>query len=439
MSLNAQGWRKTLAAKLQDELPDLRKADDYYMGRQPLRYLDPEIRKQVMGRLENVVVNWPRLVVDSVEERLNVIGLRLDDQPSDLWDIWTANRMGEFSERAHADALVYGRSFAMVWASQDPRLPRISIESPMQMTVERDPASGEVIAALKIWQAPDKRWRALLFTPERVVQFRTETKSELALGWPANESAWIQFSTEDNPLGVVPIVPIVNRPRTMYPDGESELSDVFRLADAVNKLLTDMMVSAEFSAMPRRWVTGMFPSGQSASQQQAEDLAERVRKNWEAARGSKIWIAPHEDTKFGQFPEAQLDGFVSAVRVLTMNVAAISGLPPHYLGLVSDNPASADAIRSAEASLVFKAIRRQRTWSDAWIEVMRLAAQVRDGFRDPALAELEIVWKSAETRTPGQEADYALKLFQGGLVDRPTLLEELDYTPTQIQNMGGYA
>lgn len=439
MSLNPQGWRKTLATKLQDELPELQKADDYYMGNQPLRYLDPEVRRQVMGRLENVVVNWPRLVVDSVEERLNVIGMRLNDQPSDLWDIWVRNRMAEFSERAHADSLVYGRSFAMVWAGMDATTPRISIESPMQMTVERDPASGEVVAALKMWQDPTKRWRALLFTPERVVQFRTDTKSDLAMGPPANESAWIQFSTEDNPLGVVPIVPIVNRPRTMHPDGQSELADVYRLADAVNKILTDMMVSAEFSAMPRRWVTGMFPSGTTGTQAQAEDLAERVRKNWETARGSKIWLAPYENTKFGQFPEAQLDGFVSSVRLLTMQVAAISGLPPHYLGLVSDNPASADAIRSAEASLVFKAIRRQRTWSDAWIEVMRLAAQVRDGFRDPALADLEIVWKSAETRTPGQLADYALKLYQGGLVDQATILEELDYTPTQIENMGGYA
>lgn len=440
MTLNPQGWRKTLARKLEDERLALVKPDNYYMGRQPLRYLDPEVRKQIGGRLENVVVNWPRLVVDAIEERLNVVGIRIgDEQANDLWRIWQANRMDVLSEQAHADALVYGRTYSMVWASNDPNTPRISIESPLQMTIERDPYSGEVVAALKQWLDATKRWRALLITADQVVQFRSDIKSDSTMPPPSNESAWIQFSTEENPLGVVPVVPIVNRPRTMYPDGESELADVFPLADAVNKLSTDMMVSAEFSAMPRRWITGMFPMGSNVTQAQAEDMAESMRTQWENARASKIWIAPNEQTKMGQFPEAQLDGFVNAIRLFSMQVAAVAGLPPHYLGLVSDNPASADAIRSAEASLVFKAMRRQRIWGQAWADVLKLAAYVRDGFASPDLDELEVVWENPETRTPGQMADYALKLVQGGIVDRAAVLEDLGYSPSRIERIGGYA
>jgi len=225
----------------------------------------------------------------------------------------------------------------------------------------------------------------------------------------------------------------------MYPDGESELADVFPLADAVNKLCTDLMVSAEYSAMPRRWITGMFPMGSNITQQQADDMSEKVRTMWESARGSKIWIAPNEQTKMGQFPEAQLEGFVNAIRLFSMQVAAIAGLPPHYLGLVSDNPASADAIRSAEASLVFRAMRRQRIWSQAWVDVMKLTVQVRDGIPPAGLDELEIVWENPETRTPGQMADYALKLVQAGIVDRATVLEDLGYTPSKIERIGGYA
>jgi hypothetical protein len=440
MTLNPQGWRKTLARKLEEESGALKQADDYYMGRQPLRYLDPEVRRQLGGRLDNVVVNWPRLVVDAIEERLNIVGIRNgDDEASDLWRIWQANAMDEYSERAHADALVYGRSYAMVWASPDPATPRISIESPLQVCVERDPYDGTVVASLKQWLDATKRWRALLITQDKVVQFRSDIKSDAAMPPPSNESAWIQYSTEDNPLGVVPIVPIVNRPRTMHPDGESELADVFPLADAVNKLCTDLMVSAEYSAMPRRWITGMFPMGSNVTQQQADDMSEKVRNMWETARGSKIWIAPNEQTKMGQFPEAQLEGFVNAIRLFSMQVAAISGLPPHYLGLVSDNPASADAIRSAEASLVFRAMRRQRIWSQAWVDVLKLAVQVRDGVPPVGMDELEIVWENPETRTPGQMADYALKLVQAGIVDRGTVLEDLGYTPSKIERIGGYS
>lgn len=439
MTLNPQGWRKTLAEKLETDRRTLVRADDYYMGRQPLRYLDPEVRRQLGGRLDNVVVNWPRLVVDAIEERLNVVGIRNNDEnAAELWRIWQVNRMDEYSERAHADALVYGRSFAMVWASPNQAIPRISVESPLQVVVERDPYDGRVVAALKTWLDNTKRWRALLFTEDKVAQFRTDIKSDAAMPPPSSEKSWVQFSTEDNPLGIVPVVPIVNRPRTMHPDGESELSDVFPLADAVNKLCTDLLVSAEYSAMPRRWITGLFPMG-SGTQQQTDDMAEKMRNQWETARGSKIWIAPSEQTKMGQFPEAQLDGFVNAIRLFSMQVAAIAGLPPHYLGLVSDNPASADAIRSAEASLVFKAMRRQTIWGQAWADVLRIAVQVRDGVAPVDLDDLEIVWENPETRTPGQMADYALKLIQGGIVDRATVLEDLGYTPSKIERIGGYA
>jgi hypothetical protein len=75
-----------------------------------------------VDRLKSLVVNWPRLVVNSLEERLDVDGFRLaQDQPADdeLWRIWQANDLDEASQMAHVDALVHGRSFAIVWADPD--------------------------------------------------------------------------------------------------------------------------------------------------------------------------------------------------------------------------------------------------------------------------------------------------------------------------------
>jgi hypothetical protein len=107
------------------------------------------------------------------------------------------------------------------------------------------------------------------------------------------------------------------------------------------------------------------------------------------------------------------------------------------LGVNTANPASADAIRSAEASLVKKAERKQRGFGGSWERVMRLAQRLRDGVRDPALDGLETIWADAATPTIAQQADAAVKLLQG---DRPVITvrqarEDLGYTPVQIARM----
>ncbi len=132
---------------------------------------------------------------------------------------------------------------------------------------------------------------------------------------------------------------------------------------------------------------------------------------------------------------ADLSGFTNALATLTQTLGALSGLPPHYLGLHGDQPASADAIRSAEASLVAKVRRKQRVLSGGWETVMRLAVAIRDGRYDPALNRLETVWSDPETRSVAQGADAALKLVQGGLLTADVALEHyVGMTPGQIEN-----
>ncbi len=48
-----------------------------------------------------------------------------------------------------------------------------------------------------------------------------------------------------NPLGVVPVIDVVNRPSVGSAAGVSELADLEPLVDAICKLGTDMLVSTE--------------------------------------------------------------------------------------------------------------------------------------------------------------------------------------------------
>lgn len=425
---------RKLAQRMDDSFPALARLDLYYTGNQPLSFLHPEIQANVRGRLQNLAINWPRVIVGSIEERLDVEGFRLgSDEAADreLWRIWQANDLDEWSQLAITDAMVHGRAFLSVWAGEDdPATPRIAVESARQMVVSYKAGTRTVDAALKVWR-DDGVQHAVLYLPEETRFYALDVADDLS-----NTNADRPYKTDGtavpNPLGVVPVVPLVNRPRLMDLTGESELSDVLPMADAVNKLATDMMVSSEYHAMPRRWITGMEVPREGGPQNR---VSAEIKAKLSEAYPGKPWVGG--DVTFGQFPEASLSNFIQAIHMLTGQIAAVAGLPPHYLGLSSDNPASADAIRSAESSLVKKAERKMRSFGASFERAMRLAIHVRDGKPADDLAGLETIWRDPSTPTPAQKADAAVKLTTG---DRPIITvnqarEDLGYSPAQIERM----
>lgn len=428
------GLLRHLDGRLDDQQQALYRFDTYYEGTQPLQFMAPEVRAQVGNRLAPLVINWPRTIVDSVQRRCYVEGFRIADGKADsgLLDIWQANDLDEWASLGQVDALVHGRAFLSVWAASDGS-PRVRFESAHQMVVDYEPGDRVVRAALKRW-ADGETVYATLFEPFRVTRW---IKGEGA----GAEAEWTLLETLPNPLGAVPVVPLVNRPRLLNLDGSSELTDVMPVADAVNKLATDMLIASEFHATKRRYATGIqIPtSGPDRERLQAE-----AAQYWDNATKGKTWLAG-EGVNFGQFDEASLTNFVDAITLLTGQIAAIAGLPPHYLGIKGDNPASADAIRSAESTLVERAREKHQSWGGAYERAMRLAVAVRDGVAladvDPAMAAMETIWRDPETPTVAQAADAAVKLTQGErpIIDIDQAREDLGYSPLQIERMNDRA
>ena len=237
-------------------------------------------------------------------------------------------------------------------------------------------------------------------------------------------TGWTVTETIPNPLGVVPVVPVVNRGRLLDVDGVSEMADILDLADALNKINSDMLVTSEFYARPRRWATGL---------EVIEDENGNPVKPFSAALDD-VWQSEDADTKFGQFDAARLDGYADAAALITQQIGALTGLPPHYLGLHGDQPASADAIRSAEASLVARAYALHRTFGTAWASVARLMLAVRDGV-DPRTLDVEPMWANPETRTPAQAADAAAKLVGVGVPLSVVLADTLGMSPEQVERV----
>jgi len=399
-----QQWLHQLSLRHDAELGELRELNDEYELRAQQLYMHPEILREIGDRLKQVVLAWPQLAVDSLEERLDVEGFRLPDSAAgdeDLWRIWQENNCDEQSQMGHIDALVMKRAYIAVGTNEaDADTPLVTFESPLEVYGDIDPRTRQVRAALRRWcehQDPlvrsSERY-ATLYLPDRTVYYEA-----------SNGNDYTVQDVDEHGLGVVPIVPLVNRGRLSDQRGRSELAPILPLTRAANKAATDMMVASEFVALPLRGFLGASPDD-------LEDQNGNKMTALQAILGRMLMIPDGEgQVKQFEFAAAQLKNFTDVLTQLAQLVASIAGLPPHYLGQTTDNPASADAIRSNEARLVKRAERRQRAFGGAHEAAMRLVRRIQSGDWDPALKRLETIWRDPSTPTVAQGADAALKLY----------------------------
>jgi len=401
-------------------------ADAYYDGVQRLEQLGMAIPPELQRF--TVIVNWPRIAVDAVEERLDVKGFRVPDQPTadaDLWRVWQANRMDEQFGLAQLDFLVYGRTYVAVGANADDSgTPVLTVESPRHMITERSPL-GRVTAALrKYGEVNGVATRATLYLPNETIFL------------DGNGSQWDEIERDVHGLGVVPVVPIFNRRRTTIPShrtlqGVSEMEDVISVTDSAARSLTNAQVAQETHAVPARGVLG-------ATKGDFVDQDGNPLPQWEAYFGS-VWALENPDAKTFQFDSSDMQNFERMVELYARQASALAGAPASYFGLAADDAASADAIRSRETRLVRRAERKQIGLGNGAEDVMRISERIRTGSWSKKLVGLETLWYDAATPTVAQRADAVVKMYTAtdpsGLPLLPAEMayEDLGWSPARIE------
>lgn len=419
------GWLSYLKPVLEKQRTELRVLNREYELESPRQYMHPELFAELGDRIQQVVIAWPQLVVDSVEERLDPLGFRLPqgEPDDDLWRVWQANNMDEESQLGRVDALVMKRSYLCVGTNEADRdTPLITVESPLEVFADVDPRDRSVRAAIRYYNEPAADAR-------QQEEFATVYLPDMTVHYDRANGNWAAFDRDDHGLGVVPVVPMVNRSRVADRYGRSELSPILPLAHAANKLATDMMVGAEFLALPLRAIFGIGPDD-------LEDEKGNKITALQALMGRLLAIPdPDGKAKAFEFNSSDLGNFHKSISQLAQLVAAIAGLPPHYLGFSTENPASADAIRSAEMRLVKRAERKQTPFGGSYEQTQRIVKRFQEGDWNPKYRRLETIWRDAATPTRAQTADATVKLRTAAIVSRRQAQEDCGYTDAQIQRM----
>jgi hypothetical protein len=411
----------SLAMRLFNIRPLLELRGLYYDGLQKMTDLGISIPPSLAGL--RTVMGWPQIGVDAVDERCIVEGFRYPDESdsdSDLLDIWLANKMPLEHGLAQLDALIYGRSYGIVGPGDDPQMPLITVESPLNMAAVFDARLRAVSAAVQIYLNTDfssdlfGREVAALYLPGKTIHMtRAATSSSTVGQWEITERD-DHGVTDDAGNPIVPVVRIANRQRVANREGSSEITPSWmNLTDSACRTLLGMEVGREFHAAPRRYVLG-------ASEENFRKADGTPVSAWDTYMG-KIWGLERDEEgnlpQVGTFAPSDPSVYTKLLDAYRLDAAATMGLPGHYLGVSADgNPASADAIRASEARLIKRAERKMTGFGQDWGDLLRMALLIRDGRLPDNAHRIECDWADAATPTPGATTDALVKQIAAGMV-----------------------
>src|SRR5512139_2321117 len=173
------GQALQLVSLLESELirrrSEIDRNNDYYRGKQPLRFASDDFAKFHGDRYRDFSDNWVQVVADSPVERLDVTGFQAsgeDKADKDLWEVWQVNGLDGDSQLGFLGAVNSARSFVLVWGDPDDEdTPVVTFEDAAQCIVLYEPGSRvRRRAGLKRWQDGNCDY-ATLYLPDELWKF----------------------------------------------------------------------------------------------------------------------------------------------------------------------------------------------------------------------------------------------------------------------------
>jgi hypothetical protein len=435
-------WRDVLLLELAARQPTLGLRFAYYDGDHAIPRA-PRVAREAYGRfLRQSRSNWVQLVVDSVAERLQVVGFRFggdETGDADAWTIWQSNGLDADGELSQTDALTGGVSYVSVWPDEsNPAGVSIAPEHPLQTIVAFDPRRRRRrVASAKVWVEPGS-WMCWVATATESVTYTSPSGGIVDPAAAVVPGSWEVLDEGANPLGEVPVIELRPWPRTrpLLPGqipGRSEMDGVLDIQDRINTTTFNRMVASEYASFRQRWATGLSLTNRR-DPQTGEELVDPVTglpipvPPYDAAV-DRLWTAEDAGVRFGEFGESELTGYIKASQGDIEQLAAITKTPPHYLlGQIVN--ASGDALKAAETGLVSKVSRRAAHLGEGWEDVMRLAFTA---IGNPRAVDVgaEVIWRDFETRSEGERVDALTKMASLG-VPRPVLWQRWGASPQEI-------
>jgi len=365
------------------------------------------------GKTAKFAVNHGTLVVNTVVERLKVIGFEVAGEKEGdenalskvAWKWWDANRMDALQTEAHRKAERDGEAFILVdWDVAagrpiDELHQRFVDESAggddygMWVEYPNDDFLQKPLMAVKQWKEKDAdgkvSFRRTVYYPERIERFIRQDgqwapfkKNEGDI-WP---TPWVTASGA--PLGI----PVMHF-RT--PNAQSALKEVIPLQDAHNKTWLDLLASADTSVFRNLFFWGVVPTTDGKD---PKDDGSNLLK----FKPGQVFSNKADPAKV-RLDVVEPSGLASLLEMedrIVVRIASVSSTPLSRF-ISSRQIAAEGTLKQQEAPLLGKVAERQTLYGNAWEDMVRMGARLANTFGGAAYdvdAQINTIWANAELR-----------------------------------------
>ena len=261
-----------------------------------------------------------------------------------------------------------------------------------------------------------------VFTDEAVIRIRRD-------GTTRNWAAEYVWHSMGRPL----MVPMAHEATLERPFGKSRISRaVMNITDNAMRASVRSEISAEFFTSPQKYLLG-------ADSDVLGDMSK-----WDAYIGNIFAVSKDKDDDvptFGQLAQGSMQPHIDYMRSLAARFSGETNVPLSELGVVTDNPSSAEAIYAAKEALVIDAQNLNADNGEALRDVALMALAASRG-TDYATVEAEGLAVQAKFKNPAMpsvvsQSDAMVKMISvlPWLAESDVALEELGFSDDQIQRL----
>ena len=247
------------------------------------------------------------------------------------------------------------------------------------------------------------------------------------------DGKWAVTGRERQSMGRSVMVALANNRTLMRPFGTSLITrNVMLLADNYMRETVRAEVGAEFSASPQKYLLG-------ADKSQIGD-----QSKYDAYIGSIFGVTKGKDgqiPQFGQLPQPTMQPHIDYTRSLAAQFSGETNVPLSALGVVQDNPSSAESIYATKEDAVIQVQRLNAANGRALVDVGYMALAVLNGTdyatERARVPDLGVHFIDPSTPSVVSMSDALVKqgqLFEW-LGDTEVALEKLGYTDEEIRRM----
>ena len=306
----------------------------YYDGKNVLKDFGISIPPQLLN--VETIVGWPQKSVDSMAVRCRFDGFTANDAETQamLDQVDERSRLRVKYRQTVQSTLIHSCAFATVTLDDNGKS-KIDFYSAERAAARWDDSEGRIAYGMVIDDFENGE-------PSEITMYTDNAAVHI---WRSFGGMW-DWEAQPYRMGRPTMEAFAYRPTFNKPFGQSRISRaVMSITDSAVREALRTEISAEFFTSPQKYLLG------------ADKDAFENKTKWEAYIGNIFAVGRDEDgniPQFGQLTQGSMQPHSDYMRSLAARFSGETNVPISTLGVIHDQPASAEAIYAASEPLIIE-------------------------------------------------------------------------------------